>query len=211
MMNESRDVYEEVVDKITSGRSDKEQAAFLVKQHWAQMKQQMEAIMLLVEQAKHVPDATRIEMDGTFNNLHSELYNLRPPFVVKELTIEQQAYHAKQIEENEARKEQKSDIQECVDCWLLAKFEEYGLKPELLEDSDTERFIYEYTETAREYRSGEEEFDVPCLVKERLEALMKEDFKSELQEHLDNAQHDEFYLDMQHDDGEVVDSSSTLT
>ena len=211
MMNESRDVYEEVVDKITSGRSDKEQAAFLVKQHWAQMKQQMEAIMLLVEQAKHVPDATRIEMDGTFNNLHSELYNLRPPFVVKELTIEQQAYHAKQIEENEARKEQKSDIQECVDCWLLAKFEEYGLKPELLEDSDTERFIYEYTETVREYKSGEVEFDVPYLVKERLEALMKEDFKSELQEHLDNAQHDEFYLDMQHDDGEVVDSSSTLT
>ena len=196
-------------------RSPRERRADQLKEKWDELQGLMKGEVLpLIEQAKLLPRDVLQRLHSTYNSLTANVgFLIGPP---KPLTPEESAEQEKVIAErnlqSEIRRNKKSDIQECVDTWVKEKLEEFDLKPELLDDDDTEKFDYERNETCEEIRSGTVSFTVSDSAKERIEAGMESDFDEALKEFLDNCDYDDFEIDLEnYDSGDMTDSSSTLT
>jgi hypothetical protein len=190
----------------------KEKSAVLVRAYVAEVKATMDTVLSYIEQAKLVPAEMVTQLSEAQRKLDGALWNLRARPVPKERTPEEQVKHEAYVAKCKEQRERKSDVQECVDAWLREQLEEFDLKPELMDEDEAESFTYEITETMNEYRSGEVEFEVPDLVKERLDAMMGDDvdFNDALKEHLDEKCHGDFYIDTEYGDGEMVESGSEL-
>ena len=224
-MNELKALKAQLEHEV-SFRTPKEQAQADIRFHWMKLQSMMNQLLPFVEQAKLLPGDLIDAQATTWQALRTAMFKLREPYAkeyqrkVESGEIVPKTEEAKE-EERETRKavqaaarERKSDIQSCVDNWVLELLEEYDLKSELLDDDDTESFTYERKETCSEYRSGEVTFTVSDRAKERIEANMdaNEDFTDMLKEYLDERIWQDFEVDIDtYDSGDVSESSSELT
>ena len=168
-----------------------------------------ELILPFVEQAKHISEESRTGLQKIHTDLYQAVYLLRSHYKPKPLTDEQAAEQSKIIDERNRLADGRSDIQKCVDAWLKEQLGKHDLKPELLDEDDTESFEYTLTEHYDETRSGCESFTVPVKAKERLEE-MDMDFNDVLKDHLDQHCHDDFYIETDYEDMEMTDSETEL-
>lgn len=199
--------------EVETHRTPKEQAAFSIRDYWQQMQDLMNNIVMpLVEQSKYVTNEMREDFGNIHSSLHAALYTLRPPYKPKPATPAELARQEEVALARKATRNEKSDVQKCVDEWLKEQIDEYDLNPALLEDTDTESFDYKCSETCDETRSGEVSFEVPDRVKERLDEAMEKDFNDELKEYLDERHYVDFTVDMEeYESGEMTESSTELT